>query len=56
MCPHVKKRLWNGEFWSDGYFCSTVGKHGNESVIAKYVKNQAQEYNQVHYDSQLVLF
>ena len=29
-CPHVKKKLWGGEFWSDGYFASTVGKHGNE--------------------------
>ena len=26
--PQVKKRLWGGEFWSDGYFASTVGKHG----------------------------
>ena len=24
----VKKKLWGGEFWSDGYFASTVGKHG----------------------------
>ena len=21
----VKKQLWGGEFWSDGYFVSTVG-------------------------------
>ena len=26
----VKKRLWGGEFWSKGYFVSTVGRHGNE--------------------------
>ena len=25
-CPHVKKRLWGGEFWSDGYFASTGGE------------------------------
>jgi len=30
-CPHVKKKLWGGEFWSDGYFASTVGKHGDEA-------------------------
>ena len=24
LCPHVKKRLWSGEFWSDGYIASTV--------------------------------
>jgi putative transposase len=33
--PDVKKQLWGGEFWSDGYFVSTVGKHGNEEVIIK---------------------
>ena len=41
--PEVKKKLWGGEFWSDGYFVSTVSKHGNESVIAKYVKEQGVE-------------
>ena len=34
-CPQVKKQLWGGEFWSDGYFASTVGKHGDEAKIAK---------------------
>ena len=24
--PTVKKRLWGGEFWSKGYFISTVGR------------------------------
>ncbi|MEL7086523.1 MAG: IS200/IS605 family transposase, partial [Cyanobacteria bacterium J06597_1] len=24
-CPHVKKQLWGGEFWSSGYFASSVG-------------------------------
>ena len=39
-CPQVKKQLWGGEFWTDGYFASTVGKHGNEDMIGKYVKNR----------------
>ena len=39
-CPEVKKKLLGGEFWSDGYFASTVGKHGDEQMIAKYVKGQ----------------
>ena len=29
-CPEVKKQLWGGQFWSDGYFVITVGKHGDE--------------------------
>lgn len=41
--PEVKKKLWGGEFWSDGYYVSTVGKHGNETVIGNYVKEQGQE-------------
>lgn len=39
-CPQVKKQLWGGEFWSDGYFASTVGKHGNETMIGRYVESQ----------------
>src|SRR5215207_6273743 len=42
-CPEVKKKLWGGEFWSDGYFVNTVGKHGNEEVIKKYIQNQGSE-------------
>ena len=55
-CSHVKKRLWGGEFWSDGYFASTVGKHGDETLIGNYVKNQGKEYQKLHSDHQLALF
>ena len=55
-CPQVKKQLWGGEFWSDGYFASTVGKHGDESMIANYVKEQGNDYLKLYRDEQLVLF
>jgi len=55
-CPHVKKKLWGGEFWTDGYFASTVGKHGDENMIANYVKNQGGEYKPMHKGQQLTLF
>ena len=55
-CPQVKRQLWGGEFWTDGYFGSTVGKHGNEAMIGKYVKNQGMEYEKLHEDRQLALF
>ena len=55
-CPHVKKKLWGGEFWSDGYFASTVGKHGNEAMIGNYVKGQGGQYQKLHNDHQLALF
>ena len=56
--PELKKELYGGEFWTDGYFASTVGKHGTEQVIRAYVKGQgqpAQEYRPLHTDHQLVL-
>ena len=55
-CPHVKKQLWGGEFWSDGFFASTVGKHGDETMIGKYVRDQGRTYEQLHSDHQLTMF
>jgi REP element-mobilizing transposase RayT len=55
-CPQVKKQLWGGEFWTDGYFASTVGKHGDEDTICRYVKKQGSSYSKLHEDKQLMLF
>ena len=55
-CPQVKKKLWGGEFWTDGYFASTVGKHGDEGVIGKYVKSQGKDYQKLHSGYQPGLF
>jgi REP element-mobilizing transposase RayT len=51
--PEVKKQLWGGEFWGDGHYVSTVGKHSNEEVIAAYVRGQGQgsEYKPLHKQS-----
>ncbi len=54
-CPEVKKQLWGGQFWSNGYFISTVGQHGNETSIKEYIRNQGAEYAQLH-RQQLNLF
>jgi len=54
--PEVKKQLWGGEFWSDGYFAGTVEEHGNERIIGDYVKNQGKEYQKLHEDRQIKLF
>ena len=55
--PSVKKQLWGGEFWTDGYYVGTVGQHATEEVIRQYVKNEGQEdeYKQLHVQ-QLKLF
>jgi putative transposase len=54
--PEVKKFLWGGQFWTDGYYINTVGQYGNLSMITNYIKNQGiEEYVQLHYE-QLNLF
>src|SRR5512139_3588086 len=55
--PSVKKQLWGGEFWTDGYYVGTVGRHATEDAIRQYVKNQGKEseYVQLHVQ-QLKLF
>jgi putative transposase len=35
--PEVKKHLWGGEFWEDGYFVRTVGDKVTAEVIRKYI-------------------
>lgn len=47
--PEVKKKLWGGEFWSDGYFVNTVSRFGSEDMIKNYVKKQGiEEYVELH--------
>ena len=56
--PEVKKILWGGEFWSDGYFVNSVSKFGDETSISRYVRDQGieKEYKQLHRNKQLRLF
>ena len=56
--PEVKKKLWGGEFWSDGYFVNTVSKFGDEETITKYVKEQGteKEYKILYKIEQIELF
>ena len=55
--PQLKIKMWGSNFWSAGYYISTVGKNGNEKVIVNYVKAQGKqnEYQQLHRD-QISLF
>lgn len=38
--PALKKDLWGGEFWSDGYYAATVSTAGNWATVEAYVRNQ----------------
>ncbi len=55
--PEVKLKLWGGEFWSKGFYVNTVGRHGDENTITKYVQSQGREieYKKLH-SQQLQLF
>ena len=46
--PEVKRRLWGGEFWSDGYFVRSVGDKVTSEVIRRYIKYHQAE--QLHFD------
>ena len=41
--PGLRRELWGGEFWSDGYYVATVGERGDWSVVEKYVREQGVE-------------
>ena len=51
--PEVKRELWGGEFWSDGYYVGTVGERGNWSIVKKYVREQGKPKEELR---QLSLF
>jgi putative transposase len=38
--PSVRKELWGGEFWSDGYYVATVGERGDWTTVESYVQKQ----------------
>ena len=41
--PEVKKSLWGGELWRDGYFVRSVGDKVTADVIRRYIKYQHNE-------------
>jgi putative transposase len=43
--PEVKKELWGGEFWEDGYFARTVGDRVTADTIRKYIEYHHGEEN-----------
>ena len=47
--PEVKKILWGGEFWSDGYSVESVGLFSCHNVISEYLKEHGleSEYRQL---------
>ena len=50
--PKIKKQLWAGELWNDGYFVRSVGDKVTADIIRKYIKYQSHE----DHTSQLTMF
>ncbi len=51
--PEVKKELWGGQFWTDGYYVGTVGEKANWYTMEQYVINQGKPKESL---KQLTLF
>jgi putative transposase len=51
--PQIKRQLWGGEFWEDGYFARTVGDKVTAEIIKRYIHNHRDDKAQ---DLQLKLF
>ncbi len=41
--PEIKKKLWGGELWNDGYFVRSVGDKITAEVIRNYIRYQHDE-------------
>ncbi len=51
--PDLKRDLWGGEFWTNGYYVATVGERADWDVVEGYVKNQVKPKDEL---LQLALF
>ena len=51
--PSVKKDLWVGEFWSEGYYVGTVWEHGDWGSVERYIDMQGKPKEEL---KQLKLF
>lgn len=61
--PELKKELWGGAFWTDGFYSNTVSQYGGEKTITRYIQNQGKEnknynskYNSIYKNKSVSLF
>ena len=43
--PKMKKMMWSGKIWNEGYFVRSIGDKVTAEVIKKYIRYQKQEEN-----------
>jgi len=45
--PHLKRYLWGGELWNDGYFVRTTGDKVTSEIIRRYIEYQKHQAEQL---------
>ena len=48
--PQVKREVWGGEYWGDGYYVRTVESEVTAAVIREYIKKQGQGTQHTSYE------
>jgi putative transposase len=43
--PWVRRKLWGGEFWGDGYFVRSIGDQVTSEIIRRYIRYQKSPKN-----------
>lgn len=43
--PWVRRELWGGEFWGDGYFVRSIGDQVTAEIIRRYIRYQKSPKN-----------
>ena len=38
--PEIRKQMWSGKIWSDGYFVRSVGDEVTADIIRRYIRYQ----------------
>ena len=46
--PDIRKQLWAGELWNDGYFVRSVGDEVTADIIRRYIEYQNHEDDSNH--------
>ncbi len=41
--PKIRKEMWSGKVWNDGYFVRSVGDKVTSDIIRRYIQYQRQE-------------
>ena len=45
--PDLRKQLWAGELWNDGYFVRSVGDKVTADIIRRYIEYQTHEEDSI---------